>query len=92
MMKSNLVRWSAGLGSIAGPSLEPVDEIDHVVEPPADTGPDVASGWLWPDGSCRYPYRRPLRHCAAGDKVPAGELVDQWGFWFNDVLATDAAS
>jgi len=32
------------LAAVAGLGLEPVDEIDHVVEPPADTGPDAAPG------------------------------------------------
>src|SRR3954454_23671403 len=32
------------LASVAGLGLEPVDEIDHVVEPSTDTGSDAASG------------------------------------------------
>ena len=66
------------LPSIAGLSLEPVDEIDHVVEPPASTGPDAASG----DGDGKMGLAGASsadQHCIAllGDEVPTSKLVDE---------------
>ena len=66
------------LPSIAGLGLEPVDEIDHVVEPPAGAGPDAASG----DGDGQMGLAGASsadQHgiTLLGDKVPAGKLVDE---------------
>ena len=55
------------LPSVAGLGLEPVDEIDHVVEPAAGAGIGCSFWrWRWQDGSCRCRSRRPARRCAAG--------------------------
>ena len=66
------------LPSIAGLGLEPVDEIDHVVEPAADAGPDAASG----DGDGKMGLAGASsadQHGIAllGDKIPAGKLIDE---------------
>jgi hypothetical protein len=66
------------LAAVAGLGLEPVDEIDHIVEPPADTGPDAASGdgygqmGLTGAGSADQNGITLL-----GDKVAASQVVDQ---------------
>jgi hypothetical protein len=64
------------LPSVTGLGLKPIDEIDHIVEPPADTGSDAASG----DGNGQMGLARagPAdQHGVAllGDEVPAGEIV-----------------
>src|ERR1700686_4558360 len=66
------------LPSVAGLGLEPVDEIDHVEEPPADTGPDAASS----DGNGQMGLAGagPADQDGVtllGDKVTAGKLVDE---------------
>src|SRR5260370_8330432 len=66
------------LPTVAGLGVEPVDEIDHVVEPPADAGPDAASG----DGDGQMGLAgagAADQHGIAllGDKVSAGKLVDE---------------
>ena len=66
------------LAAVAGLGLEPIDQIDHVVEPPADTGPDAASG----DGNGQMG----LAGAGAadqdgvallGDEVTAGKVIDE---------------
>src|ERR1700690_2188334 len=66
------------LAAVAGLGLEPVNEIDHVVEPPADTGPDAASG----DGDSQMGLAGAGTAdqdgiALLGDKVTTGKLVDQ---------------
>ena len=66
------------LPGIAGFDLEAIDEIDHVVEPPTDTGADAASGDG--DGKMGFAGACPAdQHGIAllGDEVPAGKLVDE---------------
>src|SRR5712672_3258796 len=68
------------LPSIAGLGLEPVDEVDHVVEPAAGAGSDAASGNR--DGKMRLAGAGPAdQHGVAllGDEAAAGEVVDE--FW-----------
>src|SRR5262245_63064878 len=66
------------LPSIAGLGLEPVDEVDHVVEPAAGAGSDAASGNR--DGKMRLAGSSPAdQHGVAllGDEAAAGEVVDE---------------
>ena len=66
------------LPSVAGLGLEPVDEIDHVVEPAAGAGSDAASGDG--DGKMRLAGAGPAdQHGIAllGDEAAAGEIVDE---------------
>src|SRR4030081_3583431 len=66
------------LPSVAGLRLKPIDEVDDVVEAPAGTGPDAASG----DG---YGHMCLAGACSAnqhdvallGDEPAAGQVVDQ---------------
>src|SRR4051794_237547 len=66
------------LPSVAGLSLKPVDEIDHVVEPAAGTAADAASGNG--DGEMGLAGTGPAdQHGIAllGDEAAAGEIVDE---------------
>src|ERR1700704_4788954 len=65
------------LPSIAGLGLEPVDEVDHVVEPAAGAGSNAASGNR--DGKMRLAGAGPTdQHGVAllGDEAAAGEVVE----------------
>jgi hypothetical protein len=64
------------LPTVAGFGLEPIDEIDHVVKPPADAGADAASGDG--DGKMGFAGAGPAdQHGIAllGDEAAAGEVV-----------------
>ena len=66
------------LAAGAGLGLEPVDEIDHVVEPAAGTATDAASGDG--DGQMGLAGTGPAdQHGVAllGDEAAAGEVVDE---------------
>src|SRR6478672_11616324 len=66
------------LPSVAGLGLEPVDEIDYVVEPAAGAGSDAAS--RNGDGKMRLAGAGPAdQHGVAllGDESAAGEIVDE---------------
>src|SRR5271163_2500632 len=66
------------LPSVTGLGLEPVDEIDHVVEPATGAGADAASGDG--DGQMGLAGTGPAdQHGVAllGDEVSAGEIVDE---------------
>ena len=66
------------LPSITGLGLEPVDEIDHVVEPATGAGADAASGNG--DGQMGLAGAGPAdQHGVAllGDEAAAGEIVDE---------------
>jgi hypothetical protein len=66
------------LPSVAVLGLEPVDEIDHVVEPTAGTAADAASGNG--DGKMRLAGAGPAdQHGIAllGDEATTGEIVDE---------------
>ena len=66
------------LPTVAGFGLEPVDEIDHVVKPPADAGADAASGDG--DGKMGFAGAGPAdQHGIAllGDEAAAGEVVHE---------------
>src|SRR3954454_20441389 len=66
------------LPSIAGLGLEPVDEVDHVVEPAAGAGSNAASSNR--DGKMRLAGAGPTdEHGVAllGDEAAAGEVVDE---------------
>jgi hypothetical protein len=68
------------LPSVTGLGLEPVDEIDHVVEPTAGTGSDAASGNG--DGKMRLAGAGPAdQHGIAllCDEAAAGEVVASEG-------------
>src|SRR5262245_24647619 len=66
------------LASVAGPGLEAVDEVDHVVEATTGTGSDAASG----DGNGQVGFAgagASNQHDVAllGDEAAAGELIDE---------------
>src|SRR4029079_6680983 len=66
------------LSSVAGLDLEAVDEVDHVVEAPAGTGSDAASG----NGDSQMGLAgagTADQHGVAllGDEAAAGEVIDQ---------------
>src|SRR5436190_18639552 len=66
------------LPSITGLGLEPIDEIDHVVEPAAGAAADAASGDR--DGKMGLAGAGPAdQHSVAllGDEAAAGEVVDE---------------
>lgn len=66
------------LPSIAGLGLEPVDEIDHVVESESGAGANTASGDC--DGKMRFAGAGPAdQHGIAllGDEATAGEVIDE---------------
>ena len=66
------------LPTVAGFGLEPVDEIDHVIKPPADAGADAASGDG--DGKMGFAGAGPAdQHGIAllGDEAAAGEVVHE---------------
>src|SRR6202022_3164463 len=66
------------LPSVAGLDLQAVDEVDHVVEAPAGTGSDTASGNG--DGHmCLAGAGTADQHDVAllGDEPAAGQVVDQ---------------
>src|SRR5436190_19834014 len=66
------------LPSITGLGLEPIDEIDHVVEPAAGAAADAASGDR--DGKMGLTSTGPAdQHGVAllGDEAAAGEVVDE---------------
>ena len=66
------------LPSIARLGLEPVDEIDHVVEPPADTGPDAASGDGYGQMGLTGAGSADQNGIALlGDEATSGEVVDE---------------
>src|SRR5262249_21600149 len=68
----------ATLPTVAGLGLEPVDEIDHVVEPAAGAGADAASGDG--DGEMRLASAGPAdQHGVAllGEESAAGEVVHE---------------
>ena len=66
------------LPSITALGLEPVDEIDHVIEPAAGTGTDAASGNR--DGQVSSTRTSPAdQHDVAllGEEGAAGEVIDE---------------
>src|SRR5688500_956340 len=66
------------LTSVAGLDLEAIDEVDHVVEAPASTGSDAASG----DGDGQMGLTGAGTAdqngiALLGDEAAAGEIIDQ---------------
>ena len=66
------------LTSVTGLDLEAIDEVDHVVEATAGTGPDAASGDR--DGQVGFACAGAAdEHDVAllGDEAAAGEIIDE---------------
>src|ERR1700704_5717574 len=66
------------LPPVAGLDLQAIDEVDHVVEAPASTGSDAASGNG--DGQMGLAGAGPANQDGVtllGDKAATGEIIDQ---------------